>query len=101
MTKAPSAVPAARRKLPVSVRSWPNPQLIAAILGDPPNLSAYDELAERYWKQLFGRCRLLTVDAERAVELAQDTWWQVLRERHPLNPDADFSSLLMTTAIRL
>jgi RNA polymerase sigma factor (sigma-70 family) len=77
--------------------SW----LIARIRHDPPDSAALDELVSRYWKNLYGRCRLLTLDQERANDLAQEAWRRVLRARHSLEPDGNFPAYLMTVATNL
>jgi RNA polymerase sigma factor (sigma-70 family) len=77
--------------------SW----LIARICHDPPDPAALDELVSRYWKALYGRCHLLTLDHEKAKDLAQDAWCRVLRARHSLKPDGNFPAYLMTVATNL
>jgi RNA polymerase sigma-70 factor (ECF subfamily) len=77
--------------------SW----LIAEIRLDPPDSSALDELVNRYWKPLYGRCHLLTSDPEKAKDLAQDAWCRLLRARHSLKPDGNFPAYLMTVATNL
>ena len=77
--------------------SW----LIAGIRRDPPDSSALDELVSRYWKPLYGRCYILTLDSEKAKDLAQDAWCRILRARHSLKPDGNFPAYLMTVATNL
>jgi RNA polymerase sigma factor (sigma-70 family) len=77
--------------------SW----LIDRIRRDPPDPAALDELVSRYWKQLHGRCRLLTLNSDKANDLAQDAWCRVLRARHSLKPDGNFPAYLVTTATNL
>lgn len=81
--------------------TWPDTWLIAAVRRDPPDSDALDTLAERYWKQLFGRCQLLTLDRQNASDLAQDAWCRVLRARHTLKPDGNFPAYLNAIATNL
>src|SRR6266446_4166370 len=37
------------------IEAWPDSWLIEAVRRDPPDLAALDALANRYWRQLFGR----------------------------------------------
>ena len=69
--------------------------------GDPPNEAALDALVERYWAALFGRCRLLTQDSDSASDLAQETWYRVLRARRSLKNDGNFRGYLVTIATNL
>ena len=80
---------------------WPDAQLIEAVRSDPPDVAALDALADRYWRPLFGRCRLLTLDNDRASDLAQEAWCRVLRARHGLRPDGNFPAYLATTAMNI
>src|SRR5262245_34068346 len=66
--------------------SW----LIDRIRQDEPDSAALDELVSRYWKGLYARCHLLTLNSERANDLAQDAWCRVLRARRSLKPDGNF-----------
>ena len=77
--------------------SW----LIARIRQDPPDSAALDELVSRYWRALYGRCHVLTLDPEKAKDLAQDAWCRVLRARHSLKPDGNFPAYLTTVATNL
>jgi RNA polymerase sigma factor (sigma-70 family) len=81
--------------------TWPDAWLIDAVRRDPPNEAALDTLVDRYWKALFGRCQMLTLHRERALDLAQEAWCRVLRARHALKPDGNFSAYLMTIATNL
>lgn len=83
------------------VEAWPDAWLVAAVRRDPPDSSALDVLAARYWKPLFGRCYLLTLDHEKAADLAQQAWTRVLRARQRLNPGGNFPAYLSTAAINL
>jgi RNA polymerase sigma-70 factor (ECF subfamily) len=75
--------------------------LISRIRRDPPDPAALDELVGRYWKRLFGRCHLLTLNPDKANDLAQDAWCRVLRARHSLKPEGNFPAYLVTVATNL
>src|SRR5262245_28511767 len=77
--------------------SW----LIGRIRRDPPDPDALDELVRRYWKGLYGRCQLLTLNRDQANDLAQDAWCRVLRARHSLKPDGNLPAYLATVATNL
>src|SRR5688500_15338220 len=81
--------------------SWPDTRLIEAVRRDPPDTAALDVLADRYRRPLYGRCRLLTLDHDRASDLAQEAWCRVLRARHALRPDGNFPAYLATTAMNI
>ena len=81
--------------------SWPDAWLVAAVRRDPPDEPALDALAERHWKNLFGRCHMLTLDREKAADLAQDAWCRILRSRHALRTDGNFPAYLATIATNL
>ena len=83
------------------VTAWPDPWLIAAVRRDPPDVQALDALADRYWKLLFGRCQLLTLNHQKASDLTQDAWCRVLRTRHTLKPGGNFPAYLTTIATNL
>ena len=83
------------------VTAWPDTWLIAAVRRDPPDVQALDALANRYWKPLFGRCQLLTLDHQKASDLAQEAWCRVLRTRHALKPGGNFPAYLTTIATNL
>jgi RNA polymerase sigma factor (sigma-70 family) len=80
---------------------WPDSWLVAAVRRDPPDDAALDALAARYWKLLFGRCLLLTVNHDKATDLAQEAWYRVLRARHGLKPGGNFPAYLSTVAANL
>ena len=80
---------------------WPDTRLIDAVRRDPPDQAALDTLVDRYWRRLFGRCRLLTLDHDRATDLAQEAWCRVLRARHALKPEGNFPAYLATTAMNI
>ena len=83
------------------VTAWPDTWLIAAVRRDPPDVEALDALANRYWKPLFGRCQLLTLNHPRASDLAQEAWCRVSRARHTLRPGGNFPAYLTTVATNL
>jgi len=68
---------------------------------DPPDEAALDVLVDRYWEPLFGRCQMLTLNHEKARDLAQEAWYRVLRARHSLKPGGNFPAYLTTIATNL
>jgi RNA polymerase sigma factor (sigma-70 family) len=86
---------------PSEASAWPDARLIAAVRVDPPDAAALDVLVGRYWNVLFGRCRLLTLDPQKAMDLAQEAWCRVLRARHALKPEGNFPAYLATTALNV
>lgn len=83
------------------VDAWSDAMLIAAVRRDPPDEAALDALVDRYWKPLFGRCQMLTLNHQSASDLAQEAWCRVLRARHALKPDGNFPAYLATVATNL
>jgi RNA polymerase sigma-70 factor (ECF subfamily) len=83
------------------IAAWPDAWLVAAVRRDPPDASALDALAERYWRPLFGHCYLLTLDRDKASDLAQQAWCRVLRARQRLNPGGSFPGYITTVATNL
>jgi RNA polymerase sigma-70 factor (ECF subfamily) len=83
------------------VDAWSDAMLIAAVRRDPPDEAALDALVDRYWKPLFGRCQMLTLNHQSARDLAQEAWCRVLRARHSLKPDGNFPAYLTTVATNL
>lgn len=81
--------------------TWPDAWLINAVRRDPPDEDALNALVDRYWKPLYARCRLLIVDADRARDLAQESWLRVLRARHSIEPDGHFQAYITTIATNL
>lgn len=81
--------------------TWPDAWLINAVRRDQPDEEALDALVDRYWKPLYARCRMLTLDAESARDLAQEAWLRVLRARTSLQPDGNFHAYIMTIATNL
>lgn len=80
---------------------WSDAQLVTAARRDPPDQMALDTLVDRHWKSLFGRCQMLTLNRQRAGDLAQEAWRRVLRARHSLKPDGNFPAYLATVATNL
>jgi RNA polymerase sigma factor (sigma-70 family) len=80
---------------------WPDAWLIAAIRCEPPDGPALDVLVDRYWKKLFARCQVMTLNAQKASDLAQEAWCRVLRARRSLKPDGNFPAYLLTIATNL
>jgi DNA-directed RNA polymerase specialized sigma24 family protein len=83
------------------VEDWPDAMLVAEGRRDPPNVRALDVLIARHWKALFARCQMLTVDHERASNLAHAAWRQILQTGCGLHPDEDFRAHLIMTATNL
>jgi RNA polymerase sigma-70 factor (ECF subfamily) len=98
---------AVKRPLPqtaqrdVKPSTWPDAWLISAIRRDPPDEEALNALVDRYWKKLYARCRMLTVDADSANDLAQDSWLRVLRARHSIEPGGNFQAYIIAIATNL
>jgi len=80
---------------------WPDAWLIAGVRRDPPDEASLDALVARYWKPLFARCQMLTLDSEAASDLAQEAWLRVLRARQRLEPNGDFRAYVATIAANL
>jgi RNA polymerase sigma factor (sigma-70 family) len=83
------------------ISSWSDAQLIAAIRGDPPDEDALDVLVARHWNHLFVRCHMLTLNREKALDLAQAAWCKLLRARQALKPEGNFPAYLNTIATNL
>lgn len=83
------------------VVDWSDSRLVSAVRRDPPDQVALDVLVDRYWKPLFGRCQMLTLNHHRASDLAQEAWCRVLRARHSLKPEGNFQAYLTTVATNL
>lgn len=83
------------------INEWSDAWLVDAVRRDPPNDRALNVLADRYWKPLFARCQMLTLNREKASDLAQQAWCRVLRVRHSLKPDGNFPAYLATVATNL
>jgi RNA polymerase sigma factor (sigma-70 family) len=81
--------------------SWPDAWLINAVRREPPDDASLDVLVKRYWKALFARCQILTLDREAASDLAQEAWLRVLRARTTLEPDRNFYAYIVTVATNL
>ena len=83
------------------VGAWPDRWLVAAVRRDPPDEPALDTLVDRYWGGLFARSYVLTLDRQRATDLAQEAWCRVLRARRTLEPEGNFPAFLGTVATNL
>ena len=83
------------------VSQWPDAWLVAAVRSEPPDDAALNTLVTRYWKMLFARAQLLTVNRDMADDLAQETWSRVLRARRSLDPDRNFAGYLVTIATNI
>src|SRR5688572_11777089 len=83
------------------VSAWPDAWLIAALRSDLPDEAALDVLVERHWKRLFGRCQMLTLNAEEARDLAQEAWCRILKARQRLKVDGNFPGYLISIATNL
>ena len=85
----------------VKPSTWPDAWLISAIRRDPPDEEALNALVDRYWKKLYARCRMLTVDADTANDLAQESWLRVLRARRSIEPGGNFQAYIIAIATNL
>jgi RNA polymerase sigma-70 factor (ECF subfamily) len=83
------------------VSTWPDSWLISAVCGDEVDDAALQALVDRHWRTMYGRCELLTLDRERARDLAQETWMRVLRARRTLRPDGNFAAYVRTIATNI
>lgn len=80
---------------------WPDAWLIASVRRDPPDMEALNTLVDRTWKRLFARCRVLTLDHDKANDLAQQAWVRVLQARRTLKPGGNPLAYLTTVATNL
>jgi RNA polymerase sigma factor (sigma-70 family) len=78
--------------------SWSDAQLMGSVQCEPPDEKALDILVGRYWNSIFARCQLLTLNREKAFDLAQETWCRMLRNRRSLKSDGNFPAYLATIA---
>ena len=83
------------------ITAWPDAWLVAAIRCEPPDVAALDVIVRRYWKPLFARCELLTMNREMASDLAQETWCRVLRARRALDPNGNVPGYLSAVALNI
>jgi RNA polymerase sigma factor (sigma-70 family) len=83
------------------VSTWPDSWLISAVHGDEVEDTALQVLVDRHWRALYGRCELLTLDGERARDLAQETWTRLLRARTMLRPEGNFAGYVTTIATNI
>ena len=89
------------RDAAVAKSTWPDAWLINAVRRDPPDEESLNALVDRYWKPLYARCRMLTLDADTARDLAQEAWLRVLKARHSIQPDGHFQAYVITIATNL
>ena len=75
--------------------------LIERARRDPPDEAALRTLFDRHRRALHARCRLLTGDRDLADDLAQETWYRLLRARRSLRPDGHLAGYLAATAVNL
>jgi RNA polymerase sigma factor (sigma-70 family) len=94
-------LPATKSGRDTTPSQWPDAWLVNAIRRDPPDQEALSALVDRYWKTLFARCRMLTIEREAASDLAQEAWLRVLRARRSLDPDGNFHAYITTIATNL
>jgi RNA polymerase sigma factor (sigma-70 family) len=83
------------------VASWSDAQLIFSVQSDPPDEEALNVLVGRYWGSVFARCQMLTLNRERAFDLAQETWCRLLRNRSALKPDGNLPAYLAMIATNI
>jgi RNA polymerase sigma factor (sigma-70 family) len=83
------------------VASWSDAQLIFSVQSDPPDGEALNVLVGRYWGSVFARCQMLTLNRERAFDLAQETWCRLLRNRAALKQDGNLPAYLATIATNI
>jgi RNA polymerase sigma-70 factor (ECF subfamily) len=83
------------------ITKWSDAWLIAAVRQVTPDKESLDELARRHWQKLFGRCYLLTVNRENAMDLAQEAWFRVLKYRQALKPSGNFPAYIAMVATSL
>ena len=81
--------------------SWTDADLIKLVSCDPPNEAALDILVLRHGDSLFARCHMLTLNKEKALDLAQGTWCRVFRNRQAIKSDGNFPAYLATVATNL
>jgi RNA polymerase sigma-70 factor (ECF subfamily) len=77
---------------------WSDAWLIAAVRRETVDVRALDVLVARHWQALHARCVLLTLDREKARDLAQETWVRVLRARRRLETGGNLPAYLATIA---
>jgi RNA polymerase sigma factor (sigma-70 family) len=83
------------------VDSLSDSELISLVHCDSPDEKALDVLVARYWGSTFARCQMLTLNRERAFDLAQATWCRLLKNRLALKTDGNFPAYLATIATNL
>jgi RNA polymerase sigma factor (sigma-70 family) len=75
--------------------------LISSVCRDPPDEKALELLVNRYWSYLISRCQMLTLNQEKAHDLAQSVWYRLLRARQRLKAEGRFPAYLVTIATNL
>jgi RNA polymerase sigma factor (sigma-70 family) len=80
---------------------WPDARLVAAVREDKPDPKALNVLAIRFGRELLRRCMRLTGNWHKASDLAQETWYRLLRGRQALRPDGNFRAYLITVATNI
>lgn len=90
-----------RRAAPAGKSTWPDARLINAIRREPPDRESLNTLVDRYWKPLYARCFMLTLDAEDARGLAQESLLRIVISRHSIQPDRPFQVHVITIATDL
>ena len=83
------------------ISSWSDARLISLVRCEPPDEDALDVLVARHWNHLFVRCQMLTLNREKALDLAQAAWCKLLRARQALKPDGNLPAYLNTIATNL
>ena len=83
------------------IESWSDAQLIVLVQRETPDEKALDVLVGRYWASIFARCQMLTLNRDKASDLAQETWCRMLRNRRALKSDGNFPAYLATIATNL
>jgi RNA polymerase sigma-70 factor (ECF subfamily) len=81
--------------------SWTDARLIEAVQAEASDEAALDVLVGRYWDAVFARCQILTQNQDKAFDLAQETWYRLLRARHALRPEGNFPAYLSMIAMNL
>lgn len=81
--------------------SWSDAELLVAARVGDEDLGSLDMLVRRHARALERRCLSLTLDRERAADLAQETWTRMLAARATVRPEGSFGAFLATIAVNL
>lgn len=81
--------------------SWSDAELLVAARVGDEDLRSLDMLVRRHARALERRCLILTLDRERAADLAQETWTRMLAARATVRPEGSFGAFLATIAVNL